>query len=97
MGTGNAFEALSQCWLRGRKIHTAVFTRLLPAKFEKFCIVVWHFFPIQDFFFYITLHVLLHQYHLAGCWFHPILISQDYFYTTYINYFKMHSDLDLVN
>lgn len=50
MGTGNAFEALSQCWLHGRKIHTAVFTRLLPAKFEKFCIVVWHFFSIQDFF-----------------------------------------------
>lgn len=52
---------------------------------------------LYKFFFYITLHVLLHQYHLAGCWFHPILISQDYFYTTYINYFKMHSDLDLVN
>ena len=92
LGTVNATEALSKCQLSGRKIHIAIFTRLVLAKFEKFCLAPCSFFSIVNF--PITLHAVPHQCHLTSYWFHPVFINSEYFKTFILG---LYSDPDLVN
>ena len=55
-GTVNATEALSKCWLSGRKIHIATLDKEVLDRFGKFCLISCRSLSIVNL--PITLHAV---------------------------------------